>query len=92
MKCAQLRPALLAAAANCNNRGILACKVFCRDCRSCGRAFDRDVDGIEDGEGATVLRIVYCNQTLDRRQTELRWIAWKVGVEFRDDVTLPVRQ
>src|SRR4029077_5273104 len=53
---------------------------------------DCDIDGIEDGEETTVLRIADCNETLSCGQARPRSIDRKVSVEFSDNVTLAARQ
>src|SRR4029450_1926435 len=88
MNGAKLRPALLAAAANRGDGGILSGKIFCRDCRSGSRSLECDIDGIEDCERRTVLGIADDNPPLNGRQPVAFAVARIIRVKFGDNVIL----
>src|SRR6266850_7925702 len=88
----KLCPTLLSTTADRGDTGILSGKIFCRDCGSGCGAFDRDVDGVENRQRKTIVRIADNDQALNGWEIRPRSVVGKVRVEFGDNVILVMRQ
>src|SRR4029434_2194919 len=88
----KLCPTLLSTTANRGDTGILSGKIFCRNCGSGCSAFNRDVDGVENRQRKTIVRIADKDQALNGWQIRPRSVVGKVRVQFGDNVILVAGQ
>src|SRR4029453_16950150 len=88
----KLCPTLLSTTANRGDTGILSGKIFCSNRGSGCGAFNRDVDGVENCQRKTIVRIANKDQALNGWEIRPRSVVGKVRVEFGDNVVPVMRQ